>query len=276
LTDTSPLPIHTHRWHSTCGSHHPARPCGVYLLHGTGEHCGRYDAFAQALTQAGWTVGGHDHPGHGQSDGLRGSMLPNGLLAVQAAIQIQTFAKETGAAPIVFGHSLGGVVASELVLLHRLKVSGLILSAPAFSPYLSFINRLKVNALFTFAPDKVVELKYRPEFLTHDLTVRDQARHDSLIHGFRSARMIRYMLDSGAQSIANAHTLDTPTLALMAGEDPVVENNAIQEWARRASDQMVTIKTYSNAFHEILNEVPQIRDQVTSDVLQWLDGVALQ
>jgi len=273
LSNKASEQIYSHRWSPPSGSSVNSRPCGVYLLHGTGEHCGRYDAFANALTQAGWAVGAHDHPGHGQSSGDRGLVSPNGLLAVQAAIKIQAFAEETGAPPIVFGHSLGGVVASELVLSHHLPVSGLIMSAPAFRPYLSTINRLKVNALFAFAPDKAVELKYRPDLLTHDKDIQNQAIQDSLIHGFRTARMIRYMLDSGAQSIAKSHTLNTPTLALVAAADPVVENSAIEDWIRGASEQWVTKKTYSEAFHELLKELPETRNQVTADVLQWLDNL---
>lgn len=267
--------IYSRRWMPLSDGNRVARPCGVYLLHGTGEHCGRYDEFANALASAGWVVGAHDHPGHGKSVGTRGSVSPNGLLAVQAGIQVQAFAEETGAPPILFGHSLGGVVAAELVLSHHLPVSGLMLSAPAFKPHISAINQLKVNALFAVAPDKVVELTYRPELLTQDESVQQQARQDSLIHGFRSARMIRYMLDSGAQSIARAHTLKTPSLALIAGADPVVEIDAINEWVNKAPKQWVTAKTYAGAFHEMLNELPNIRNKVTADALEWLDGLSL-
>lgn len=273
MSNKTSEPIYSRRWSPSGGSSVSSRPCGVYLLHGTGEHCGRYDAFATALTDAGWVVGAHDHPGHGQSSGDRGSVSPNGLLVVQAAIKIQTFAEETGAPPIVFGHSLGGVVASELVLSHHLPVSGLIMSAPAFRPYLSTINRLKVNALFAIAPDKAVELQYRPELLTHDEDIRHQARQDSLIHGFRTARMIRYMLDSGAQSVGKSHSLNAPTLALLGGADPVVDNAVIDDWISGAPEQWVTKKTYPEAFHEILKELPQTRNQVTADVLQWLDKI---
>lgn len=267
--------IFTQRWLPKDNLDSVSRPCGVYLMHGTGEHCGRYEELARALTEAGWVVGAHDHPGHGHSAGKRGSVYPNGLLAVQAAIQIQTFAEETGAPPILFGHSLGGVVASELVLSHQLPVSGLILSSPAFRPIITLSNRLKLITLNAIAPDKAVQLKYRPEVLTHDEAIQSQALQDTLIHTYRTARMIRYMLDSGAESISQAHTLKTPTLTLIAGADPVIETEAIEEWVAGAPEQWITKKSYDGAFHELLNEVPEIRDQVINDVVQWIDGKAL-
>lgn len=263
---------YTQRWLPSGGA--GARPCGVYLLHGTGEHCERYDAFARVLADDGWVVGAHDHPGHGRSFGKQGSVSPNGLLAVQAAMQIQTFAEETGAPPILFGHSLGGVVASELVLSHQLPVSGLILSSPAFRPIITIVNRVKLVTLYTVAPDKAVRLKYRPEALTHDDTIRNLSLQDPLIHTYRSARMVRYMLDSGAQSIAKSHTLKTPTLALIAGADPVIETAAIDEWVAGAPEQWMTKKTYQGAFHELLNELPETRNRVAEDILQWLNNKA--
>jgi len=248
-----------------------ARPCGVYLLHGTGEHLGRYKELIKRLTDAGWPVGAHDHPGHGQSSGQRGSLLPLGCLQVQAAVQIERFAQETGAPPILFGHSLGGVLAAELVLSHHIPSAGLILSAPAFRARISWKNRLKVNLMHALAPDKTVELPYAPENLTRDSDKIAESLSDPLIHGFKSARFIQWLLDSGAESIALAHSLPIDTLVLIAGADPVVDPAATREWVKRAPGNRIAVHEYPASFHEILNEVVQVREQALSDILMWLD-----
>ncbi len=261
--------VHTRRWVPVSGS--STRERGVYLLHGTGEHCGRYDEFATQLTAAGWSVGAHDHPGHGESQGQPGSLLPVGVLAVQAAIQIQRFAAETGAPPIVFGHSLGGLLATELVLCHHLTVAGLVLSAPAFRPWISTPNRIKLKIFNALMPDKVLKLTPHPELLTRDEEKLSASRNDNLIHSFRSARMVNWFFDAGAKSIELAPSLSVPTLVLIAGADPVIDPASIREWTDRAPASLVSSHEYPGAYHEILNEIPLVRDQVIRDTLAWLD-----
>jgi len=245
---------------------------GVYLLHGTGEHSGRYEALAQRLTAIGRVVGAHDHPGHGQSTGRRGSLLPQGTLAVQAALQIQRFADDTGHAPILFGHSLGGVLAAELVLAHKVPVAGLILSSPAFRPKMSLLNRVKLNVFRRLAPDKVVELAYRPELLTKDPEIINEARQDSLIHGYRSARLIDWLFESGNVCLERATSLPVDTLLLIASYDPVVSSAFMRRWVKRTPAGLVTVREYPNALHEILNEVPKTRNAALSDIETWVQA----
>lgn len=264
-------PIHTRFWPANSQSTTQSRPFGVYLLHGTGEHSGRYESVAHALSNAGFAVGAHDHPGHGLSGGERGLLQPTGVLSVQAAIQIQAFAERTGAAPVVLGHSLGGLLATELVLFHQLPVQGLVLSAPAYRPWISWKDRIKLKLFHALVPDHTVELPYRPEALTHDEAVIETSRQDPLIHGYKSARLVRWFLDSGAECIARANELKVPTLALVAGADPVVDPKAIHEWVDNAPINAVTLKEYPTAYHEIYNEVAEIKNAALADTLQWLE-----
>jgi len=212
--------------------------------------------------------------GHGHSFGEPGSIQPLGVLAVQGALMVKQFTHEMGAPPILFGHSLGGVLATELVLQHYLPVSGLILSSPAFRVRMSLKNRLKLGAMNAFAPDKVVELPYRPEMLTQDPDKLEESRHDPLIHGYKSARLIQWLIDSGEESIRVAHKIPAKTLALIAGADPVVDPEAIREWVGNTPKGSTTVHEYPDAFHEILNETPSIRDKAISDIVDWLNNLS--
>lgn len=266
--------IHSYRWQPPSGS--PERPHGVYLLHGTGEHAGRYEPFASRLAAEGWFVGAHDHPGHGQSTGKRGLIDPPGALVTQAAIQIQEFAKETGVMPIVFGHSLGGVVATELVLQHGLNVKGLILSAPAFVPLTSAFDRFKLKMLTLLAPRLCLDLGYNASRLTHDKDIQDKAQADPLRHSFKSATLVNWIVDSGRLSLDCASNLSKPTLLLIAGDDQVVNSTKTHLFASRVSSEYLTLIEYDGLYHELLNETLECRERVQTDITDWLQKITYE
>ncbi|MFK7858467.1 MAG: lysophospholipase [Granulosicoccus sp.] len=259
---------HSLRWVPPAGV--SVRKQGVYLLHGTGEHAARYEHLANRLTSAGFIVGAHDHPGHGESDGKRGVIDPAGALVTQAAIQIQQFAAETECAPVVFGHSLGGLAATELVLEHGLPVAGLILSAPAFAVQIRARDKLKVKLIAHMSPTFSVERPYDASRLTHDEQVRRQAEADPLNHGFRSAGLVQWLLKSGARQLGNARDLDVDTLLLIAGGDPVVDSSKTQEFAASAPADRMTVHYYDGFLHEILNETPERSDRAFNDIVNWV------
>ena len=260
--------IHTRRW--LPAEHVKVHNTGVYILHGTGEHSGRYEHLAQRLTQAGFRVGAHDHIGHGQSDGTRGVIDPPGTLVTQAAIQCQNFAMQTGHLPVLFGHSLGGVAAAELVLEHKLPVAGLILSAPAFVPYTRFRDRLLLNTLAHVAPVFTVERPYNASRLTHDESIQQIAEADTLNHGFKSASLIGWLLSAGLRQLNNAHALDTDTLLLIAGGDPVVDSSKTEQFVQAAPAERLTTHRYDDYLHEILNETPERAEKAFADIERWM------
>jgi alpha-beta hydrolase superfamily lysophospholipase len=111
-------------------SHHPRRPglapaalasvdasarARVLVVHGLGEHSGRYDALAQALNAAGFAVSGYDQRGHGRSPGPRGGIPAADSLCADLAAVIDTVQRLDGAAPVLLGHSMGGLVAARFV-----------------------------------------------------------------------------------------------------------------------------------------------------------------
>ncbi len=264
--------IHSRRWEAAAGV--ARRPHGIYLFHGTGEHCGRYEHVADALTQQGFVVGAHDHPGHGQSAGERGKHYPPGAYATQAGIQFMRFAKETGSTPILLGHSLGGVLASELVLMHGLHVHALVLSAPAFLPFVSPMNKVKLHVMNRVAPHYCLELAYDATRLTHDKDMVDISHADKLNHGFKSAGMITWLMRTGREALALSSRLDVDTLLLVPGDDPVVDPAGSQQFATNAPSDKVTLKLYPGGYHELFNEIPELRERAIADMIEWLDKIA--
>src|SRR4029450_4428981 len=111
----------------------------VVLVHGLGEHAGRYDHVARPPTSWGFAVPGYDQYGHGESDGVRGA-LPGQTRLVDdlADVVDSTRARmETGTPLILLGHSVGGLVAASAVALGQVQVDALVLSSPALDPGLN-------------------------------------------------------------------------------------------------------------------------------------------
>ncbi len=239
-------------------------------MHGVGEHAGRYQRLVALLTELGFEVGAHDHPGHGKSDGKRGIIEPEHPLVPEALSQIQLFAEETGAQPIVFGHSLGGLVALTAALEDNTHIAGLILSAPALVPIISRIDRFKLNALNTVAPFFVQDLGYEPSRLTQDEQEWEVARSDPLIHGFKSASLINWLINAGRTAQESAKQLTTPTLLLVPEDDPVIDPEQTLMFAECVKPELLVLHRYPGFRHEILNETPDRRIRVHADIAQWL------
>src|SRR6478736_1990281 len=87
----------------------------IVIVHGLGEHIGRYAHVASRLNASRWSVVGYDQRGHGASPGERGRITaPDDLLADLAAV-IDDVRAEAGGPLVLLGHSLGGLVASRFV-----------------------------------------------------------------------------------------------------------------------------------------------------------------
>ena len=264
--------IHSHRWHPT-GETIQAR--GVYILHGAGEHGMRYDRLTKHLTGLGYIVGAHDHPGHGKSDGKRGIIHTDQSLVEHAVIKLNEFTQETGAAPILFGHSLGGVVAAMVALDTKVPLAGLILSAPAFELSISPLNRFKLNTFKVIAPYHAQDLPYDPTRLTQDEVEQQTAIGDPLMHGFKSASYVMWLIKAGEAVFKLANQLDVNTLLLVPEDDPVVSPDRIKEFANNAPQSKITLKCYPGYKHEVLNETPDRRNRVKSDITHWLEDSEL-
>ena len=243
---------------------------GVYLLHGLGEHAGRYDALARWFCERGWRVRAHDHVGHGKSAGSRGFVSRHAQLAEHAGAMIGEFASELGAAPLLLGHSLGGVLAADLVLSHGVQVDGLVLSSPGLDPGLNRAQLLLLAVLERLAPGLRVGNGLDPGAISHDAKEVDKYRHDPLVHDRICARLLRWMVDAGRDALDHAGLLQVDTLLMVAGDDRLVNAAASREFARRAPVKRVALCWYDGLYHEIFNEAAPDRQRVLADLDSWL------
>ena len=243
----------------------------VLIVHGLGEHAGRYEHVARRLNSWRFDVRGYDHYGHGDSSGERGTLTAPYRLVDDCADLVQSTRRRVapGSPLIVFGHSLGGLVAACVAQSGRTRIDGLILSSPALDARLSPVQKLLRATLARVVPNVVVGNGIDPQHLSRDPRVVAAYQADPRVHDRISGRLARFIADAGADVIANAPQWRVPTLLMYAGSDRLVDPRGSRAFAQAAPPQVVTTKCFEQHYHEIFNEADNA--PVFAALRKWLD-----
>ena len=242
----------------------------VLIVHGLGEHSGRYEHVAQQLNGWGYAVRSFDLWGHGLSDGERGSMRDeHALLDDLAAVVDQTRkAMAPGQSLVLLGHSLGGLLAARFVSLRMRPIDALVLSSPALDPGLNAFQKLLLATLPGIAPNLRVGNGLQVKYLSHDPAVVAAYQADPLVHDRISARLALFIAQAGREVLATAPQWSTPTLLLFAGQDKLVSPQGSRDFLKLAPGTMVQSLCFEALFHEIFNEAEA--GGVFAALQQWL------
>lgn len=270
LTTIDGLALHLQRWPADPG---PAKGT-VQLVHGLGEHVGRYEWLARQLNALGWHVAGHDHRGHGRSAGRRGLVADSHALLSDLAL-VHDAVKGEGR-HVLLGHSLGGLVAARFVAEALAgapapwsrPVDRLVLSSPALQIGMTGGQRALLAVAGTVMPRLAVNNGLKPAWISRDPAVVQAYVADPLVHDRITPRLVRFMLDAGERVKAAAPRWRTPTLLLWAGADRCVLPAGSEAFAAAAPAGVVTARAFPGLAHEIFNE-PE-REQVFSVLRAWL------
>ena len=268
LTAEDGTRLTTYRW----AAPHQVVRGRVHVIHGLGEHAGRYEALAQRLRAQGFEVSAHDHRGHGRSDGPRG-VLPHTAALIDDAASVLRHMKAAngdGLPCVVLGHSMGGLVAAALAARGAERVDGLVLSSPALALALSWPQQRLLAFMHRWAPDVTISNGLQPQRLSHDPAVVAAYVNDPWVHGRVSARLIHGMLDNAPGVFSAAAQWRIPTLLMFAGEDALVDPEGSRRWARAAPASMLQAQEFPGLYHEIFNETPELAAPVWASLKDWL------
>ena len=257
-------PLRLHDWPL------PQARGGVLVVHGLGEHAGRYDQLAQWFNQRGHAVRGYDQRGHGESPGPRGALAHSDDLLADLAVVHADYVRTLGAAPLLLGHSMGGLVALRAVLDERITPRALVLSSPALRSHASPGLRRLAAALARALPNLRLRNGLDLPRLSHDAQVVDAYRADPLCHDRVSPRLADFIFRAGATCLADAARLDVATLLLVAGEDALVDAGGSRDFSAAASAQQLTTRYFASLYHELFNEAEPGRGQVLMQLADWL------
>ncbi len=241
----------------------------VVVLHGLGEHIGRYERLAGALVRTGLAMYGFDQRGHGESPGPRARFRSLDELVSDAAAVVSTVREEQAGPWALFGHSLGGLVALRAVQGGTLRPDALVLSSPflrrSSMPH-PVVQQLAL-ALAPIAPWLPAQ-RLDPEAMSRDPSAVEAYRSDPLIlHG-------PVRLDAAAATLRGARaamapdepTLRLPTLVLHGSADRVADPKRAEALARR--NPGVTLHLEPDGHHELFNDT--CREFITGVLVRWL------
>jgi alpha-beta hydrolase superfamily lysophospholipase len=240
----------------------------IHLVHGLGEHLGRYEHVAAHLNARGWDVTGHDQRGHGASPGVRGALRAGDDLIEDLARVLDAVRPSEGPF-VLLGHSMGGLVAAQFVAADRGPVDALVLTSPALDAALGPLQRIQLAFGLAFVPDLAMGNQLDATKISHDPDVVRKYLADPLVHDRITARLAKALLDGGAYVRARAAAWSVPTLLLWAGSDRLVSPSGSAAFAAAAPRAVLTSRCFDDLYHEILNE----RDAapVYAALDEWLD-----
>jgi alpha-beta hydrolase superfamily lysophospholipase len=251
----------------------------VQVAHGLAEHSARYDRFARALNDAGYAVRATDHRGHGASiAGTPGDFGAAGFAGLIADVAAYGASLRDDVPLFLFAHSMGSFAAQSVLLTHSQQYAGVVLSGSTALDLLAGGLAQAEEPAGLEAFNAGFEHRTGYEWLSRDEAEVDRYVADPLC-GFDLPDATVPALFGAAGTLADPTSLasirpDLPLLVASGTDDPLAGGGQLVEvLAQRYRDAGlvdVTVRLYDGARHEILNETN--RDQVTADVVAWLDA----
>lgn len=267
-------PRHVRRWLPREGARVRGR---VVVVHGLGEHGGRYGETAGALVRAGWGVVAHDQLGHGRSPGRRGVLRRfEDLVDDLGGVLERAGELVPGDGPtVLLGHSMGGLVALRGAQTRDLPIGGLVLSAPWLGEVRAMgrWQRRVTPILARLVPRLPVPAPLDPGVLTRDPQEAARRRADPLVHERVSAGLLVRVAEARADALAGPPPAGVPLLLLVPGDDRLLDQEPTVAWLRRHPSPERRLEELPGRRHEPLNDLG--RDEVMGLLLDWLASVAV-
>lgn len=242
----------------------------VCLVHGLGEHSGRYGHVAAALNRGGLAFLSFDQRGFGKSQGQRGHAASYEVLLDDITRLLEEASQRYPGLPrFLYGHSMGGGLALNYALRRKSNVAGIIATSPwirlAFQPSAAqmILGRLMSRLRPSFSLPNSLDARD----LSRDPEVVSAYENDPLVHDRISARLFVSCYSAGLWALEHASSLKLPLLIMHGGEDRITSLEASRRFAGQVA-RGCTFKQWEGCRHEIHNE--PVKEELFSFVVDWL------
>lgn len=244
--------------------------CAILIVHGLGEHSGRYNHVVDFFAEKGYAVLTFDLRGHGKSGGKRGHAESFEILMEDITKCLEAAENHCPKTPIfLYGHSMGGNLVLNFALRENPRALGIIAS----SPWLELVNppngfmRILSKMMAKIAPS----ITFSNGLDTHDISRLEETRRthdkDPLVHDRISVGLFNMITKGGEFALERAMNLDYPALLIHGGNDRITSWKATSDFADKAPDGQFHL--FDECYHEIHNE-PEC-DDALGIIAQWIE-----
>jgi len=245
----------------------------IIIVHGLGEHSGRYDNVVDHMVPLGYAVYGFDLPGHGKSDGTREFVEQ----FKDYSDTLTTYRKmvegwQSGKPIFLLGHSMGGLITTQYLIGHSKDFSGAVISAPAITvPENITQMTITLGKLFSKIAPKLGVMALDANMISKDPAVVEKYVHDPLVfHDKTTARLSAELLKTMMQVDQDMEKITVPMVIVQGSEDKLANPQGAKTLYAQAGSMDKTLKIYDGLFHEVFNE-PE-KALVLSEVASWLEA----
>jgi alpha-beta hydrolase superfamily lysophospholipase len=244
----------------------------ICLVHGLGEHCGRYAKWAGLLNEAGYAVLSFDLRGHGKSGGQRGHVRSFEDYYQDIDILIKEGTNRYPGIPcFLYGHSLGGIISVNYVLRRKPKLNGVIITALAFkTPLAEQKGKVVLSKILgSIAPSLSLSSGLIPETISRDADVVARYKNDPLVHDKVSVGWGKGAMEAIDWAGQHANEWSLPVLFMHGEKDILGYAEGSREFASKIHGDC-TLKIWPGMFHEVHNEPENML--VFTFLNNWLDS----
>lgn len=247
----------------------------LIVVHGIGEHSGRYGNVVDWFAPRGYALHSFDHRGHGRSPGQRGYIQNWSDFREDLRAYIRDVEQHYPGAPtVLLGHSMGGLIVLDYGLHYGAGLKALVASAPPLtqsedvSPLLTLAARL----LSPLVPKMSLKTGLSVEALSRDAAVVAAYQADPLVHGLATPRLGAEIDRTMKATLAAAPNwpADLPLLIVHGGADKICPPVGSRRFFETAGAKDKTRHEYPGFYHEVFNEIG--KEQVLTDVQTWLEA----
>ena len=243
----------------------------ICIVHGLGEHSGRYQHVAEFFVENNISVFAFDLRGHGKSQGKRGHTPSHEILLDDVEEILKAARAEYNDLPLfIYGHSFGGnIVANYILIRNTNEISGAILSSSWLKAQiqpsaLEFKVAKTINKIF---PSFTQGSRFSSSMLTKDSTCNNAYENDPLVHRKMSVRLGLESYDAGLWAMDNSSLLKIPTLVWHGSVDEITSLDGSKQFAENAGS-LASFKLWQGVKHEPHNDLE--KEDVLNYLLEWI------
>jgi alpha-beta hydrolase superfamily lysophospholipase len=243
----------------------------ICLVHGIGEHSGRYDAWARRFCARGYVVYAVDLRGHGLSEGKRGHVHQFHDFMYDIDALVKRSHREQERLPVfIYGHSMGGTLVLNFLIQKRQDFKGAVVSAP----WLKLVKpphpgiRKMGKALGKVFPRLTLRTGIDSAQLTSDVRQQEESDQDELMHGKISLRLFNEIDRVSAEVLEESDQIDIPVFLAHGDDDELTDSGITRQFAQAIGPKAL-FYSVKGARHEIHREPGA--DELFDQLVQWME-----